>query len=333
MKNQIRVICVYPNFVNRGGAQDVVLQLAEQLNQGDVPIVLTNTCDKHINPDYRSKVKYLSFGLKNVRNLANKNTIFLSHHRKCTSILLLFKLLLGRKLKIVHVAHNTFTNLRLFTFFPSTVIAVSNGVKENLMNYFKVPEDHIRVIFNGIKDSRQGNYSDFHENEIRILFPGRICKVKQQVEIVRQTKSKIKPYIHIYFAGRGEEEEMLKREIVGSPQYHFVGFINMDNSLPQYDYVCLFSQKEGLPLALIYGIMYGKPLITNDLLAVQDVNKNGETGFVFASMDELIEGLNNLPMPKTAEYNKMSRLARKRYDEEFVEEKMISEYRNALEIK
>lgn len=333
MKSPYRVISIYPNFANQGGAQDVALQLAVQLNNGDFPIILTHTPLDKIIIDYCNKAKYLAFKLKNVSKLADKNTVFLSHHRKCTSILLLFNLLLGGRLRIIHVAHSTFTNLKLFSFFPKTVIAVSNGVKDNLIHYFGVPENHIQVIFNGIKDTRDMRHdtSTSHGNEIHVLLPGRICSVKQQVEIVKQTKGKLSPHIHIYFAGKGEDEDVLKEEIAGSPQYHYLGFINMDDALNQYDYVCLFSQKEGLPLSLIYGLLFGKPLLTNTIPAVLDVNKVGETGFAFESMDELITGLNHLPMPGSEEYNQMSVGARKRYEEKFTEKRMITCYKRIIE--
>ena len=41
MNNQYRVISIYSNFANQGGAQDVTLQLAHALNETDKPIVLT----------------------------------------------------------------------------------------------------------------------------------------------------------------------------------------------------------------------------------------------------------------------------------------------------
>lgn len=333
MKNPYRVISVYPNFANQGGAQDVALQLAVQLNNEDSPIVLTHTPQDKIITDYLNKARYLAFKLKNVSKLADKNTVFLSHHRKCTSILLFFNLLLGGKLRIIHVAHTTFTNLKLFSSFPKNVIAVSNGVKDNLIHYFGVPENHIQVIFNGIKDTRDMRHdtSTSYGNEIRILLPGRICSVKQQVEIVKQTKGKLSPHIHIYFAGKGEDEDFLKEEIAGSPQYHYVGFINMDDSLDQYDYVCLFSQKEGLGMSLIYGLMFGKPLITNTIPAVLEVNKAGETGFAFANVAELITGLNHLPKPGSKEYSQMSVRARKKYEEKFTEERMIASYKRIVE--
>lgn len=328
--DKIRVVSVYPNFANRGGAQDVVLQLAEKLNPGEKPIVLTYTDLADIVSDYHSQAQFIPFCRKSVRYLADEHTVFLSHHRKNTSMLLLFNLLFGQKIHVVHVAHNTFTNLRQFTFFPKQIVAVSNGVKDNLIEYFRVPESHINVIFNGKPDYRNMRNRKTDTREIRILWPGRICEVKQQVEMVRKTRGKLAPHIHICFAGTGEELSMLKKEIECESQYHYMGFLDMADHLNEYDYVCLFSKKEGQPLSLIEGLMFGKPLITNNLLAVLDANVAKNTGFVFSDLASIVKGLNELPMPDSEEYARLSVNARLRYESLFTEERMIAQYRRVI---
>lgn len=327
----LRIISVYPNFVNHGGAQDVALQLAERLNEGTEPIILTKNHFTDINPDYQNRAKFILFNYKSTISLADAHIVFLSHHRKSTSLLMLFSHLSGSKFHIIHVAHNTFTNLRRFCFFPKRIVAVSNGVKENLMNYFRVPEERITVIFNGKRDCRNYQNAKTDNKEIHILLPGRICTVKQQVDIVRMTRGQLLPHIHIHFAGVGEKVELLKKEMEGETQYHYVGFLNMEENLNLYDYVVSFSKNEGLPLSLIEGLMFCKPLITNNLLTVLDVNKVGETGFVFSDFASLAKGLNELPMPDSEEYQRLSHNARLRYETFFTEENMVVQYQQIIE--
>ena len=87
---------------------------------------------------------------------------------------------------------------------------------------------------------------------------------------------------------------------------------------------------EGLPLSLIEGLRFGKPLITNKLSAVLDVNKPGETGFAYDDFSSLIDGLNHLPHIDWAIYKQMASNARKRFEECFTEEKMINRYKLML---
>ena len=52
----MKVISIYPNFDKQGGAQDVVLQLAEKLNDAEAEfIVLTNTNFKDVHTRYQDR--------------------------------------------------------------------------------------------------------------------------------------------------------------------------------------------------------------------------------------------------------------------------------------
>lgn len=328
----MRVISVYPNFANKGGAQNVVLQLAEKLNEAaEDRIVLTSTPVEQIEPDYRPCGTFLKLGWRSVRNLASEETVFLSHHRKCTSLLLMYKKLFFPRMHIVHVAHNTFDNLRSFCLYPQKVVAVSCAVKSNLVDYFRLSESRVTVIYNGLPDERNRENVKPHPGEVHVLLAGRICAVKQQLEIVRQAKGKLLPHVHLFFAGVGADAAALQELIKGETQFHYLGQIDMRKSLNQFDYVCLFSLKEGLPLSLIEGCMFGKPMVTNDLPVMLEVNVANETGFVFPDMLSLIGGLNDLPTVESEEYVRLSRNARARYELLFTEDRMIAQYRRLVE--
>ncbi len=332
----MKIISIYPNFANRGGAQDVVIQLAKALNnEKEPPIVMTSTPREQIYSEYIDGVVFIPFLFKNILKLKRKDTIFISHHRKTTSLLVLIsKVVPG--IKILHVAHNTFNNLRTFTFLPKRIIAVSNGVKENLVDYFNVPEKNVTVIHNGIKDVRKCNVPQFctlteTKGEIvNILVAGRICDEKQQVEIVKRTKNQLSNNIRFYFIGVGNDAEKLQNEIGHSEQYFYLGYKNVSDIIAEFDYVCLFSKKEGLGLTLIEGCAAGKPLITNDIPAVLDINENEKTGYVFHDFDALIKGINCLPFRDSVKYKILSENARKKYENNFTETVMIRNYEKYL---
>lgn len=328
----MKIVTVYPYLWDRGGAPDLALELARELNTEGKPIVLTNSpsiheCYMNLN------VEYKRFSLKNIwRYCFGDEIVVLSHHRKQTSILVLLNLFLFfNKLKIVHVAHNSFDNLKWACFFPKKVIAVSNSVKDNLVRYFGVKEKSIMVIFNGMKD----HYLKYLDNikfddEIKIVLLAALFPVKQQIEFVKRTKGKISSNIKIYFAGKGPDEKALIDEIENSNQYIVLGFIDVYKELYNYDYVCLFSKKEGLPLSLIDGCMFAKPLITNDIKSVLDINMNGYNGFVVSDWEGLIECINNLPLPGTGEYHRLSFNSRKVYENKFLFYAMIDNYKKYL---
>lgn len=327
----MRVINVYTEFSHQGGAQNVALQLASQLNERQ-PIVLSYTPSEHVCAQYCDKgIDFRIWGYGTVKTLADGDTVFLSHHRKLTTLLMLYKLFLGRKLRVVHVAHSVFDNLKFFCLFPRINIAVSSTVRKNLIEYFGLEEKRVKVIYNGLLDRLPtSNSSREADGKIRVLHLGRLCAVKGQLQIVQRTLGRLNSNIHLDFAGSGEDEMQLRVLVEGNEQYRYIGQVNVHSTLPHYDYVLLFSEKEGLPLSLIEASMYGKPMITNDISTVQEVNVRGETGYVCRDYEELIDCLNNLPARDSLEYAKLSCNARKRYETMFKEEEMIRQYKEIL---
>lgn len=332
MNNQYRVISIYSNFANQGGAQDITLQLAHALNETDKTIVLTDTPLSKIDAVYKDKAVFEQFSMRNVIKYASCNTVFLSHHRKNTTFLEIFRIIaFWKTFNIIHVAHNTFSNLKYLSWLPKNIIAVSNGVKENLVDYFWQQPQNVHVVFNGIKDFCQKSEQTKEDGVVKVLLAGRICSVKQQVELAKFLKCKLKDHIKISFAGKGEQAEELLRVIKDDKHFEYLGFIDMIQELPNYDYVMLFSKNEGLPLSLVQGSMFGKPLITNDIKPVLDVNKDGFNGFVCSDFESLLSTLNTLPLPSSEQYIKLSRNSRNQYLKYFEDTRMFNQYRHIIE--
>jgi len=325
-----RVINIYPYFRNSGGAQNVALQLAERLN-GSFPIVLISTPVDEVPEVYRQRANYQRLTLRHVKRLADGRTVFISHHRKTTLILLLFQALLLRKLPIVHVAHSTFVNLRWATWFPKRCVAISQAVRQNMIDYFKVPKKDITVIYDGVKDLADGRILMVPASEqINILFAGRLCKLKQQVRMAEYLQDKLPPHVQLYFAGEGEDKDALLDIVGKSGQMHYLGQIELCKEITRFHYVLLFSEKEGLPLTLLESCMFGRPMLTNNIPAAMEINKDGKTGFVYADFQSLADGLRKLPLPGSEPYKALSRNARKEYETKYREDIMVKRYEKLL---
>jgi glycosyltransferase involved in cell wall biosynthesis len=329
----MRIISIFDDFKNRGGAQYITLSLADNLGD-NTPIVLTITPLNLIHDEYKTKdIQFETMNIKNILKYRN-NTIILSHARKLTSILVLLNRFLIKKLNIIYIAHNVFNNLKLFSLYPENIIAVSNAVRQNLIDYFKIDEKKIKVIFNGIEDVYNDkvdkNFYKKNNDRIKIILIGRLTKVKQQVELVYKTKGLLQDNVEFYFAGEGEDLSLLKDAVSSYSQYKILGHIDIKKELTNYDYICLFSVKEGLPISLIEGCMFGKPLITNDIPSVLDINKHGYNGFVVNNWQELINCINTLPAPGSNVYSELSSNARKQYLDLFSIDKMLFEYKNYI---
>lgn len=325
------IVTVYPRFVNKGGAQDMAISIAKGLAKGKNPIIMYD--NPVIRDDYRNQeIDFVKMTISNIRKYYKKDAIFLSHHRKTTTYLKLISLFcFGNNLKIVHVAHNTFNTLRNFTLFPNKIVAVSKTVRDNLIDYFKIPPERITVIYNGIIDTFQPNRTNTPDSEIiKVLFIGRIEPVKRQIQFYERTNGKIDSKIKIYFAGVGSDYENLKQLTKGSDQYIALGLIDIHTELYNYDYVCLFSEKEGLPLSLIEGCMFAKPLLTNAIPSSLEVNHKGYNGLVGNTWEDIINMLNSLPNLTRDHYRQLGTHSRDLFEKEFDYNVMICKYEDLL---
>ena len=70
---------IYPNFANKGGAQDIALCLAKKMNKDQLPIILTETPFQEIEKEYRiGDVIFEKFSIKNILRYAdNERSLFL----------------------------------------------------------------------------------------------------------------------------------------------------------------------------------------------------------------------------------------------------------------
>ncbi|MCI7556203.1 MAG: glycosyltransferase family 4 protein [Bacteroidales bacterium] len=324
-----RVVSVYPYFSNVGGAQNVTIQLARHLNT-EKPIVLIETSCAQVPAQYAEGVRYEQLSWRTVLRLADRRTVFISHHRKTTLKLLLWQFLLLRQIKVIHVAHSVFNNLRWICLFPKHNVAVSETVKRNLVGFFHVPEQHVHVIYNGIPDCSASALQSRPSKEIKVLHIGRICSVKRQVALAEALRGRLPQHIQLHFAGDGPDAMQLKAAVEKDRQMKYLGYVPTHDLLEHYDYLLLFSEQEGLGLTLLEACRAGVPMITNDIPSVLEVNEDHRTGYVFRSFDDLAAGIGSLPKPCDEAYATLSKAARAKYEELFREEHMIAQYKAVI---
>ena len=136
-----------------GGAQKILCDIHNGINIFHEKHI--SSFDRYDNLDKKYNIcasEYIQFNLFNLSKI--NNSIILSHHRKTTAILYFLIKANFINTKLIHVAHTEFNNLKYFTFFPDTVIAVSESVKRNIIEYFGLDKRRIIVIYNGIRDKK-----------------------------------------------------------------------------------------------------------------------------------------------------------------------------------
>ena len=259
------------------------------------------------------------------------NSIVIVHERKFLLMFWLLNHLLFQRIKLVYVHHNVFYSHRRMSVMPKTVVAISDEGIENLKGYFKVPEKHIHKIYNCVVDVHPKARSFERKEQITLLYPARINKVKRQMEVYRHLKNKLDKRIRILFAGEGPYYSALKDAIGNDERFTCLGFRNdVTELLQQCDYMLLFSSQEGLPITLIEAAMCTTPIICNNVGGNCEIARNGQNAFVVNEWNELAEQLNSLFDVKPEAYLRMAHNSRRIYEENFTFEKFKTNYLTLL---
>jgi len=179
------------------------------------------------------------------------------------------------------------------------VIAISDAVNENLINYFGVDKSRVTLIYNGIDVKKF--LKDFSEEEKDKLKDKFGIKKDYRVigMIARFTPDKghdillyglydilkEKPNVQLVFVGDGDKRQdmvELSQKLNLSDNVVFVKpQIDTVNALAIMD-VFMFTPKrrEGLGLALLEALASGKPVVATDVGGISSVVENNVNGFL-----------------------------------------------------
>lgn len=220
--------------------------------------------------------------------------------------------LLSRKTKVAHVytCHGFFKQRitrRLFPCWGKMVIAISQQVKEHLVNDFKVSADKIEVIHNGI-DVGKFSALSFQppalskerlglKNAPVIGIIARLSDIKGHIYLIKSFKEVLKemPAAQLLIVGEGRMKGDLMGlvEILGIGQNVVFksGCLDTAEVLRAMDIFVLPSLKEGLGLALMEAMAAGLSAIGSNIGGIKSLIKDGNTGLLVEPADE--KGLTN----------------------------------------
>lgn len=200
-------------------------------------------------------------------------------------------------------------NLSLFFFgriyrLASRIIALSKGVKENIIHRYFISEKRIDVIYNPIDLEKIENLAKEeilaeHEhifsqtNQKTLVTAGRFVREKDHQTLIRalyHVNKKIAAQLVIL--GEGELEEELKdltKELNLEEKVHFLGF--QQNPYPYFkraDIFVLSSTREGFGHVLVEALAVGTPVVSTDCYpGSQEVLAKGAYGTIARVGDPL----------------------------------------------
>lgn len=214
--------------------------------------------------------------------------------------------------KKVHTVHNVAqkeqgnlgkkVNSFMYKYFNVVPVALSQEVRKSISDVYRLQEDSVPTVFNGIDLSKCITKTNYKVNKIfTILHIGRFMKVKNHETLIRAFATFVKkhPCSKLQLLGEGEmfdEMQNLAKTLDVADKVEFLGLqSNVYPFLHKADIFCLPSEYEGVPMTLIEAMGTGLPIIASKVGGIPDMLTNNEDALLIKpTSDELNEAMERL---------------------------------------
>jgi glycosyltransferase involved in cell wall biosynthesis len=236
------------------------------------------------------------------------------------------------------------------------VIAISNEIRQNVIETCPVPEEKVKLIFNGV-DLEKFNPAkvnplkirkDFNieDNIILIGMAGRFTYGKGHETFLTAARELLKKYSGIKFliageASRGEDAYLNKIKSLAdengiSDKIIYTGFRDdIPEVLSALDIFVFPSHSEAFGNALIEAMAMGRASVSSNSAGVLDIVVDGKTGYLFQNRNggdlaEKISMLIESPRQREAFGNEARKHTAENFDLNTVTDKLVNLYNSLL---
>jgi glycosyltransferase involved in cell wall biosynthesis len=189
---------------------------------------------------------------------------------------------------------------RILSKITDKIVAVSEEVKKDIIQYDKIEPSKVVVIPNGIdteKFNPKGNYADIRkefsikEDTIVAGFIGRIVPAKgleYLIDSIPHVKGEFNN-IKLLIVGEGSLVKRLREQAKEKKVYDSIIFAGRRRDIPDIlsciDVFVMPSIAEGLPNALLEAMAMAKPIIATEVGGIPEVIKNRFNGILVPPRD------------------------------------------------
>ena len=229
---------------------------------------------------------------------------------------------------------------RLQGLLIDKTVAVSESVRQRLVEEYHFPAESVTTIYNGIdlaqfRDCRADAGKD--GAVVNIVCVARLSPVKR-IDLLLESLARLLahpvPWVCRIVGGGAMEIELreMARELGLANRVEFVGHVkDVRPFLEQAQLAVLSSEKEGLPLSLGEIMGCGIPCVATDVGGNREIVVHGRTGLLveFGSPAKLAEAIAFM-LSKPAERRKMGEEAKRFVHDRFDAGRMIDAYQSVL---
>jgi len=231
---------------------------------------------------------------------------------------------------------------RVTSRLASSFIAVSDTVKQSIVETIGPIQDKITVIYNGVDVNRYGKPVDrvgvraqlgLEANTRLIAVVATLREPKGHRYLIAALASIVMRYpdLHALFIGDGDLREELQAQVEGLNLGDTIHFLGSRSDVPELlaasDLFVLPSLWEGLPMSLLEAMATGLPIVATQVSGTVQVMLPNETGILVPPGDtrELARAIDRL-LSDPVQARVMGAAARRRVDTEFSARRQANEH-------
>lgn len=316
----MRILQVMPDF-EMAGAQTMLENLAMELEknkENEVEIIsfynkkcaITERLERNkIKIHYLGKINGLDFRMYfRIYNIIKTFSpeIIHTHRYALEYIIPVIKRMKNKNIKVIHTIHNLadkevpkrLQKKQLVWFKMENVIpvAISEEIKKSVINLYKLSENEVPVIYNGINIEKCIPKTSYEFNNT-VLHIGRFSEQKNHEELIDIFKECVKAddKIKLDLVGEGKLKKKIKNKVERmnlSNNVNFIGKIEEPYRLiNEADIFVLPSKWEGMPMTVIEAMGTGIPIIAYNVGGLKDMIKKDESGILVNNSREFVEAI------------------------------------------
>jgi glycosyltransferase involved in cell wall biosynthesis len=306
------------NHLNTGGITSYIFSLAKGFKERRHNVYVASSSGNCLGKFIQEGINYIPIPIKTksevdpriifslfklLKYIREKNIEIIHANTRVTQVLAcLLQKYSGRP--CVSTCHGFFRpnmSRRIFPCWGKMVIAISQQVKDHLRDDFKVGEERIRIIHNGIDIERfcvQDETARFSAKEkfglqgakiIGII--ARLSDVKGHIYLIQAMQEVLKkrPDSRLLIIGEGREERKLRdlaKNLGIADKVSFIPSVtDTAEALSAIDVFVTPSLKEGLGLSLMEAMGCGIPVVGSNVGGIKTLIRHGENGLLVEPAD------------------------------------------------
>ncbi len=273
-----------------------------------IPNVKIQTMIVPCDPNKKSLYQLIKCNYS-IKKFVKENRIDLinTHHRYVEFISLFSRSIFRLDVKIITTVHSHTKGLKYISYNADKLIAVSNFIKDHLINYYGKNKSDLELIYNGVNKEYEERFNSSN-NEKYILGFGRLYHQKG-FDILIQALNLLQDKINLpklILIGAGKDK--LKLQELAYTKNIAIEFLELRSTpwekIKNSLFVIAPSREESFGLVILEAGLMGKAVIASNVGGIPEIIDDNKSGLLFERENhiQLAELINKLIIDRVLAY-------------------------------